>query len=143
MRSELKPGLEHRFGFTVPESKLVPALYPESAEFQAMPKVLATGYFVGLLEWACIQAIKPFLDWPAEQSVGTHVDVSHCAATPAGLTVSVTVVLREVDGRRLLFDVEAHDGIELIGKGRHERFVIDHARFAQKARRKAEAIATA
>ena len=143
MNSELKAGIEYGLRFTVPESKLVPALYPESAEFQAMPEVFATGYFVGLLEWACIQAIKPFLDWPAEQTVGTHVDVSHCAATPAGLTVSVSVVLREVDGRRLLFDVEAHDGVELIGKGRHERFVIDHARFSQKARHKAAAIAMA
>ena len=111
MKDDLRPGLEHEFRFTVPESKTVPALLPESPEFQLMPKVLATGYFVGLLEWACIQAINPWLDWPAEQTVGTHVDVSHSAATPPGLEVAVKVRLTQVDGRRLVFHVEAHDGI--------------------------------
>jgi len=136
MKHGLQPGIEHEFRFVVPETKTVPALYPESTEFQLMPRVLATGYFVGLLEWACIRAINPWLDWPAEQTVGTHIDVSHCAATPAGLEVMVKVRLTQVEGRRLVFDVEAHDGIDLIGKGRHERFVIDRERFSAKALRK-------
>jgi fluoroacetyl-CoA thioesterase len=143
MKDELRPGLEHEFRFVVPESKTVPALFPESPEFQQMPSVLATGYFVGLLEWACIRAINPSLDWPAEQTVGTHVDVSHCAATPAGLEVAVKVRLVQVDGRRLVFDVEAHDGIDLIGKGRHERFVIDRERFSAKTARKGKAVGDA
>ena len=46
--------------------------YPEALEFQQMPTVFATGYFVGLLEWACIKAINPYLDWPIEQTVGTQ-----------------------------------------------------------------------
>jgi fluoroacetyl-CoA thioesterase len=116
----------------VPRSKTVPALYPEADEFQAMPEVLATGYLVGLLEWACIRAINPHLDWPREQTVGTHVDVSHRAATPPGLEVTVTVELLAVEGRKLLFIVEAHDGVELISRGRHERFVIDKERFEAK-----------
>ena len=85
MKDTLKAGIRYQHEFTVPSSKTVPALYPESSEFSAMPEVFATGFLVGLLEWACILALKPHLDWPAEQSVGTHVDISHEAATPPGL----------------------------------------------------------
>ena len=61
--------------------------------------------------------------------MGTHIYVSHEAATPPGLEVTARVELIEVDGRRLVFAVEAHDGIDLISRGRHERFVIDKAKF--------------
>jgi fluoroacetyl-CoA thioesterase len=132
----MKPGLEHELRFVVPQTKTVPALYPESAEFRQMPPVLATGFLVGLLEWACIEALKPYLDWPHQQTVGTHIDVSHCAATPPGLEVRVRVRLVRVEGRRLLFEVEAHDGVELVSKGTHQRFVIDRARFSEKAKKK-------
>jgi len=50
--------------FTVPSSKTVPALYPEAPEFQAIPEVFATGFLIGLLEWACIPLVNPHLDWP-------------------------------------------------------------------------------
>lgn len=136
MKDTLKPGLESEFSFRVPESKTVPALYPESSEFQSMPEVFATGFMVGFLEWACIKAINPYLDWPAEQTVGTHVDVSHIAATPAGFAVTAKVKLIEVDGRRLLFEVEAYDEVELISKGKHERFVINKEKFDSKMKEK-------
>ena len=84
MKESLRPGLTFRFQFTVPESKTVPHLYPESQMFQEMPAVLATGYLVGLMEWACIEALRPHLDWPREQSIGTRVNFSHVAATPPG-----------------------------------------------------------
>ncbi len=71
MKDSLKPGLTHRHIFTIPESKTVPNLYPESDMFREMPVVLATGFMVGLLEWACIELLRPHLDWPAEQSLGT------------------------------------------------------------------------
>ena len=100
MKDSLEPELEHELQFEVPPSKTVPELYPESKEFRAMPRVFATGFFVGLVEWACIQAVNPHLDWPREQTVGIHVDISHEAATPPGLEVSVRVLLTEVDGRR-------------------------------------------
>src|SRR5690349_25055732 len=103
MKSSLEAGLTFEFEFAVPESKTVPHLYPESALFQEMPRVLATGYLVGLLEWACIEAIKDHLDWPREQSLGTHVDFSHLAPTPAGRTVTVDVRLDRVEGRKLYF----------------------------------------
>lgn len=101
-----------------------------------MPEVFATGYLVGLLEWACIQLVNPHLDWPREQTVGTHINVSHSAATPPGLVVTVKARLVEIDGRRLSFDIEAHDGVDPITKGTHERFVIDYARFSAKAQQK-------
>lgn len=129
MKDTLKPGIRFEHRYVVPASKTVPALYPESEEFVAMPEVFATGFLVGLIEWACIRAINPHLDWPVEQTVGTHIDISHSAATPPGLTVTATVELIEVDGRRLIFAVEAHDGVETISRGRHERFVIDRAKF--------------
>jgi fluoroacetyl-CoA thioesterase len=129
VKEGLRAGLEHELRFTVTEGKTVPALYPESPSFQDMPEVLATGYLVGLLEWACLKLVKPYLDWPREQTVGTHVDFSHTAATPPGLTVTVQARLEEVDGRRLLFSVSAHDGVDVISTGRHERFVIDAAKF--------------
>jgi fluoroacetyl-CoA thioesterase len=136
MKETLKPGIEHEFGFRVPESKTVPALYPESPEFRQMPEVLATGFLVGLLEWACVEALKPHLDWPREQTLGTHVDVSHVAATPPGLEVAVRVHLVEVEGRRLLFEVEADDGLDLITRGTHERAVIDRERFDARVEKK-------
>lgn len=132
MKDTLQPGIRYEHKFIVPISKTVPALYPESAEFVAMPEVFATGFLVGLLEWACIKAINPHIDWPDEQTVGTHIDVSHEAATPPGLEVTATVELIAVEGRKLIFAVEAHDGVDLISKGRHERFVINRERFAAK-----------
>lgn len=137
MKDTLKPGLTHTFQFRIPESKTVPHLYPESRMFQEMPAVLATGYLVGLLEWACVEAIRPHLDWPAEQSLGTHVSFSHDAATPPGLTVTVEVRLERVEGRKLVFHVQAHDGVDRISSGTHERFVIDAARFRDKVAQKA------
>lgn len=137
MKPSLRPGITYEHKFTVPFSKTVPALYPESDEFVAMPEVFATGFLVGFLEWACIKAINPHLDWPREQSVGTHIDVSHEAATPPGLEVTARVELIAVEGRKLVFAVEAHDGVDLISRGRHERFVIDRERFDAKVGAKA------
>jgi len=137
VKESLKPGLVHELRFVVPPSKTVPALYPESADFQLMPAVFATGFLVGFLEWACLLAVKPHLDWPAEQTVGTHVDVSHEAATPAGMVVTARVKLVAVDGRRLRFDVEADDGVDVIARGTHERVVILREKFDAKVAEKA------
>ena len=139
MKETLKPGLEYTFRYPIPQSKTVPALYPEAPEFREMPEVFSTGFMIGLIEWACIKATNPHIDWPEEQSVGTHVNVSHTAATPPGFEVTVKVKLLEVEGRRLLFEVEAHDGVDQISKGTHERFVINRSKFAKKLQQKIEA----
>ncbi len=125
MKNTLKPGIRYEHKFVVPLSRTVPALYPESSEFQAMPEVFATGYLVGLLEWSCIKAINPHIDWPQEQTLGTRIDVSHEAATPPGLEITASVELIKVEGRKLVFLVEAHDGVDLISTGEHERFIIN------------------
>lgn len=137
MKDSLKPGLTFEFQFKVPENKTVPHLYPESAEFQVMPKVLATGFMVGLFEWACIQAINPHIDWPDEQTVGIQVNLSHLAATPPGLTVKVKGKLEEVEGRKLSFSIVADDGVDKISEGKHDRFVINAAKFNAKMAAKA------
>ncbi len=129
MKEGLHPGIEHELSFTITDDKTVPALYPEAPSFQDMPRVFATGFMVGLLEWACLELVKPYLDWPREQTVGTHVDFSHTAATPPGMTVTVRARLEEVDGKRLTFSVSAHDGVDTITRGRHERYIIDAAKF--------------
>lgn len=136
MKETLKPGITYEHRFIVPSSKTVPALYPESEEFVVMPEVFATGFLVGFIEWACIKAVNPHLDWPREQTVGTHIDLSHEAATPPGFEVTARVELIEMSGRKLVFEVEAHDGLDRISKGRHERFIINKERFDAKVREK-------
>ena len=136
MKESLKPGIRYVHHMIVPLSKTVPALYPESDEFLLMPEVFATGFMVGFLEWACIKAINPYLDWPNEQTVGTHINVSHEAATPPGLKVTAIVELIAIEGRKLVFNVKAHDGVDLISKGQHERFIINKMKFDAKVEAK-------
>ena len=137
MKDSLRPGIQYQHKFKIPKSKTVPSLYPEAEEFVEMPEVFATGFLVGFLEWACIKAINPHLDWPQEQSLGTHINVSHEAATPVGLEVTAKVKLIAVDGKKLTFEVEAHDGVDLISKGLHERFVINRQKFDERIKTKA------
>jgi len=143
MKDTLRPGLTFEFKFRVPENKTVPYIYPESPEFQLMPKVLATGYMVGLLEWACLRAVIPHLDWPNEQTVGTLVNFTHSAATPPGMTVTVRGTLEKVEGRKVSFSVAADDGIDKISEGTHERFVIDAAKFNSRLAEKVARAASA
>jgi fluoroacetyl-CoA thioesterase len=137
MKPTLKPGLKHSFSYVVPENKTVPYTYPESPIIAQMPKVFATGFMIVLMEWTCTQLMAPHLD-AGEGSLGTHVDVSHMAATPPGLSVRVDVEVVEVQGRKIVFKVSAHDGIDLIGGGRHERIVVAWDRFKAKVAEKAK-----
>lgn len=83
---------------------------------------------VGLIEWACIEALRPFLD-ESKRTVGTQVDVCHVAATPIGMTVAAEVELIAVEGRNLRFRVSCRDEDGLIGEGFHECAIIDYAKF--------------
>ncbi|HEY7534352.1 MAG TPA: thioesterase family protein [Thermodesulfobacteriota bacterium] len=136
MNDSLRPGLNFEFSFTIPETKTVPYLYPESEEFQMMPKVLATGFMIGLIEWTCIKFINHYIDWPREQSVGIDVKLNHSAATPPGLTVNVKGELVKIEGRKLTFSIVATDGIDVISEGTHERFIVDAERFKANAEKK-------
>ena len=133
MKPSLKPGITYQHKFVVPSTKTVPALYPEAEEFSVMPEVFATGFLVGFLEWACVKAVNPHLDWPSEQTVGTHINVSHSAATPPGMEVTADVELIAVKGKSLVFAVRAHDDMELISEGQHERYVIVKEHFDARA----------
>jgi fluoroacetyl-CoA thioesterase len=138
MKPTLVAGLTHSFSYAVPEDKTVPFTFPESPIIANMPKVFATGYMIVLMEWTCAQLLEPHLD-KGEGSVGTHVDVSHAAATPPGMTVTVDVGVSEVRGRKIVFSVRAHDGVDLIGEGRHERVVVAWDQFNAKVAQKAKA----
>ena len=98
--------------------------------------VLSTPRLVALLEQAAIRAVATSLP-PGASTVGTHLDVKHLAATPVGMTVRARAVVREVDGRRLVYDVEAHDAVEKVAEGRHERVQVNHARFLERVAEKA------
>jgi fluoroacetyl-CoA thioesterase len=135
MKDTLKVGLEHVHKYRVPENKTVPFLYPEAPAFQEMPKVFATGFMIGLFEWACIEAMAPHLD-PGEGSVGTLVNVTHTAATPPGMEISVHVRCIGIDGRRTVWEIEGRDEVEVIGKGTHERFTVDFAKFNARVAKK-------
>ncbi|HSO18593.1 MAG TPA: thioesterase family protein, partial [Desulfosarcina sp.] len=129
-------GMTFEFRYEVPPDKTVPHLFPEFPEGGLMPDVLATGYMVGLFEFACIRAINPHIDWPRQQTVGIHVNLSHTAATPPGLTVTVRGRLEKIDGRKLTFALSAHDGKDTISQGTHERFIIDADKFKAAVREK-------
>jgi fluoroacetyl-CoA thioesterase len=133
--SSLRPGLTHTQMIAVDERLLVPAMAGFYTSFGTMPQVFATAYMVGFIEWACIELINPYLG-AEEDSVGTHVDVSHVAATPSGMTVRAEVELVEVSGRKLRFRVRCFDDAEPIGEGFHERAIIHREKFAGKIARK-------
>ncbi|MCB1521526.1 MAG: thioesterase family protein [Hyphomicrobiaceae bacterium] len=137
MKDTLKPGAAFRFEFKIPADKTVPYLYPEAHEFQLMPTVFATGFMVGLMEWTCIKILEPHLD-ADEGSLGTHINVSHVAATVPGQVVTVDAECVEVHGRRVAFKVRAHDGLDMIGEGTHERMVVPWERFEAKVNEKAK-----
>ena len=90
----------------------------------------STPAMVGHLEGLCLKMLLPFLD-AGENSVGYRVDVKHIAPTPIGMTVTVKGRVKEVDGRKVVFEVEAFNQTGAkIGEGIHERRVIDMSRFA-------------
>lgn len=131
MRPTLRSGVTHTMTYQVPDNRTVPHLLPESHDFASMPAVLATGYLVGIIEWACIEALHGHLD-DNELTLGTHVDLSHEAPTVPGSTVTVEVTLVEVEGRSLLFEVHAKDDYAAISRGTHRRGVVDGERFTAR-----------
>jgi len=99
--------------------------------------VFGTPALVGLMEGAAVQALEGHLP-PGRTSVGGRIDVRHLAPTPVGMRVRARAELLEVEGRRLVFRVEAWDETEQIGEATHERFVIDEQRFVASAEAKAQ-----
>ena len=98
-------------------------------------EVFATPMMISLIEQTCNESVLPYLD-EGQGTVGTRIEVSHLAATPVGMTVRAETELTEIDRKRLCFSVRAYAGEELIGEGRHERFIVNSERFLQKAEAK-------
>jgi len=99
--------------------------------------VFSTPALVGLMESAAVTALTGHLP-PGQTTVGGHIDVHHLAATPVGMTVRARAVLSCVEGRKLVFKVQAWDEVELIGEAEHDRFMIDEAKFLEKAGAKSQ-----
>lgn len=97
--------------------------------------VLATPIMVNLMEAAALQAVEKFMP-PGHQTVGTHLDVKHFAATPVGLRVRALAELVKVEDRTLTFKIRAEDEREQIGEGVHERLIINVERFDQRMQKK-------
>jgi fluoroacetyl-CoA thioesterase len=143
MSTTLVPGIAHTLSLEVNDHLLVTAFTPHFSGFADLPPVFATAFMVGFMEWACMEALKPYL-LNGENTVGTHVYLSHVAPTPMGMPletkVTAQVELMEVKGRTLRFRVDCYDECGLIGSGFHERTVIDTVRFMAKVREKARVI---
>ncbi|MCK8817661.1 thioesterase family protein [Natroniella sulfidigena] len=97
--------------------------------------VYATPAMIALMEQAATKAVEDYLP-VGKATVGTNVEVKHLTATPLEMKVTAKAELIEVDGRKLIFKVEAEDEVEKIGAGRHERFIIDLDKFHQRAQKK-------
>ena len=97
--------------------------------------VFATPKMIALIEKTVAESVKPHLE-EGTTSVGTKLDVDHVAATPIGMKVRCESELVEIDGRKLVFNVEAYDEAGLIGKGRHERFIVQSEKFMARTNAK-------
>ena len=93
--------------------------------------VFSTPEFVRFVEICALEGVRPFLQ-ADQETVGTHVDIRHLAATPVGMTVTAKCTLVEMDRRRLSFAFEARDELDKIGEGTHERFIIDRDKQQQR-----------
>jgi fluoroacetyl-CoA thioesterase len=102
-----------------------------------LPPVFATPMMIRAMENAALNAIRGYLD-AGESAVGTAVDVRHLAATPVGHMVTAEAEVTGVDGRRVMFNVSARDETEEIGRGTHERMVVDLRRLGERIERKAK-----
>ena len=123
-------GTTHEMSWIVEEKHLA------SAFGSGLVDVLATPVLVGFCEETCRSMIDPELTG-GQKTVGISVSLTHTAATPPGMNVTVVATLRAVDGRKLTFDVDCHDAIESIGQCEHTRFIVDSERFEARIREKA------
>jgi len=129
-------GLQLSEAMVVAPHHTVPQVERDWSGFADMPPAFATAMMIGFIEQTCIEALRPYLA-ATQRTVGTHVDVSHVAATPAGMTVTATVELIEAEGKSLHFKVSCRDDAGLIGEGTHRRAIIDAERFTQRLEAKA------
>ena len=126
---QIAPGLSGSVEITVGEAHTAPSIGSGKV------RVLATPVMINLIEAAALKPIEHLLQ-PGYQSLGTHLDVHHIAATPVGMKARAIAVVTKVDGRTVTFKVEAHDEKDLIGHGTHERVVVNVAKFDARVQQK-------
>jgi predicted thioesterase len=126
---QIAPGLQGTAQLLVGEEHTAPRIGSGKVH------VLATPVMINLIEAASLAAVEHLLP-EGYQSLGTHLDVHHVAATPVGMRVRATAVVENFSGRTVVFRVQAHDEKELIGHGTHERVVVNVAKFDQRVQRK-------
>ena len=97
--------------------------------------VLATPWLIAYFEIACHRLLEPALR-PGQATVGTAVNIEHLAASPVGMRFTVRAEITDIDRRRILFSVVAHDQRERIGEGTHERFIVESEQFQERVGRK-------
>ncbi len=128
MKDTLQPGLEDARDWKVDAERTIGFMGDDL-------RVYATPWMVRDVEETSRLLVGAHLD-DGEESVGAHVSVDHLGATLLGMTVAVSVRVAEVDGRRVTLEAEVHDGVDLVGKARHVRFVIDRDRQRERLERK-------
>ncbi len=124
MKDSLQPGLETTRQFEIDTGRTISFMGEDL-------RVYATPYMVRDIEETSRLLIQEHLD-DGEETVGAHVSVDHLGASLLGMTSTVTAKIVDVEGQRVTLEVEVHDGMDLVGKAKHVRFVIDRDR--QKAR---------
>lgn len=132
MKDTLKPGVSHTSRFTVDKDRTIGFMGDDL-------RVYSTPMLVRDMEATCRDLLMQHAEGD-EDSVGAHVAVDHMAATLLGMPVEVTAKVVEVEGPRITFEVEAKDPLDLAGKARHVRFVINKAKQAERLRKKAEKV---
>ena len=134
MKATLRPGISRT------ETRVVDA--PRTIDFMGEDlRIYATPELLRDIELTCRNLLLEHCD-PGEDSVGVRAEFDHSAATPLGMEVRITVTVAQVEGRRILLDVVAHDALEEIARGRHTRFVVDMAKAKQRLMAKLAKAAT-
>jgi fluoroacetyl-CoA thioesterase len=124
-------GSRHTWQSAVRREHTVPALPIASPGIASMPEVLATPILVAMAECACAEHLAA-LAGADVLSLGTDVQIAHTAATPVGMTITLTTELVAADGKQVTFAFSAHDGLEEAGRGRHTRAIVGRERFMQR-----------
>ena len=129
MSEELKVGMTHEIERQTTEEMSAQNVFPH------VPHVYATSVMVGHMEAVCAEMVLSHLG-EGEQTVGIGMKFSHTAATPLGMKVRFSAKLIEIDGRKLVFEVEGYDEADKIGKATHQRFIIDAEKFNSRVAKK-------
>lgn len=135
MSESLVSGLAKTARITVDDSRTISFMGNEG-------RVYATPELVRDIEMTCRDLLLEHVD-EGQDSVGTHIDVSHIAATPIGMWVDITVTVNSVDGRAVTMEINAQDPVEQVCRGSHSRFIVDVEKTIERLRKKVDAVEAA